>query len=620
METPKPSEPENQQKDSQFESNLEAQSEASTSTFGGNPKLWSILAPILIFVLAILVRIPGSSWGLPNNLHNQSYHPDEEVVWIMSQQIEPAKFDFTPGQYNYGTLYLSVLRIASDMVNAYGGGPKLENPETATPEQKSKALSEYVAKCHKAGRNLNILFGALTALIITLTVARYTNAFGGAIAGLAIAFSPAFVVHSRFQTTDVLATLLLAVAFWLALMPPRTETPKLAKLFGTQTKQYIWVGLAIGLSAGTKYTGILALAPLFVLWVFSEAGFHVKSKPNDIKPYLAAVVTAFLGFIVATPGVLLDTAAFLRDFQFELLHTSTGHGLLFVNTPKFTTDLANTMQGLGLPVTLLGIIGLGWACSKRDKGALGFLVFFILYFILIGRAQVHFMRYTFPLYLACAYGLGWAAWKGHMNGGIQRLWPVLAIFGLGNTILVSSGFTANMLGTDERDRIAKKLIQETEQNPNLSVGIVSDPWYWTPPFFPNSTITRMAGPQIYLGEMSSAKVNLVRYIPDNPDERFDWDKRLLTELKPDVVVFSNFEAGPVAKLVNANLDGIPKLIVDRFKDFHAELEKEYKLENFSTSNPIGLYQATYAYVEDMQYVQPIVYVWRKKSGENTSSE
>ena len=74
-------------------------------------------------MFALLWRLIGINWGLPNDLHAQSYHPDEPVNLLVAQQVDISKGDFEPGFYNYPTLYLTALRVVSDMTSAYTGAP-----------------------------------------------------------------------------------------------------------------------------------------------------------------------------------------------------------------------------------------------------------------------------------------------------------------------------------------------------------------------------------------------------------------------------------------------------------------------------------------------------------------
>ena len=47
-----------------------------------------------------------------------------------------------------------------------------------------------------------------------------------------------------------------------------------------------------------------------------------------------------------------------------------------------------------------------------------------------------------------------------------------------------------MTGTDPRDEAARYLKKEADSEPNLLVGLASDPWFWSPPLFPESTCLR----------------------------------------------------------------------------------------------------------------------------------
>ena len=118
-----------------------------------------------LVVLAFLIRLLGVGWGLPNALHNQSYHPDELVIWSYAQQIEPSKLHFDPGFYNYGTLYLTLLRVASDVVSAYSG---------------SEGWAA-IGQMHLAGRLLSVLFGAGTVWFVFQMLRRRTHLFGAAL-------------------------------------------------------------------------------------------------------------------------------------------------------------------------------------------------------------------------------------------------------------------------------------------------------------------------------------------------------------------------------------------------------------------------------------------------------
>src|SRR5437763_667705 len=74
---------------------------------------WTPWIGVAIFALSLGLRLIGITWGLPNALHYDSYHPDEPINWAASQRIDPAHLQFVPGFYNYGTFFLTASKIAS---------------------------------------------------------------------------------------------------------------------------------------------------------------------------------------------------------------------------------------------------------------------------------------------------------------------------------------------------------------------------------------------------------------------------------------------------------------------------------------------------------------------------
>ena len=540
--------------------------------------------PAILFLVALGLRLAGIGWGLPNDLHNQSYHPDEQVIWAYSQQIEPAKGKFTPGFYNYGTLYLTVLRVASDVVAGYGAAPKANDPQS---------MWSYMGACHLAGRWISALSGAAAVVFVFLMLRRFTNEFGAAAGALLLAFAPSFLVHSRFQTVDVFATILLAASFWFSLRVLDDVNP---------FKCALWAGAFAGLSAGTKYTGALALLPLIYV-VLARA--KSDGSAGLARTLGAAVGVFFFTFIVATPGALLESDKFLRDFKYEMLHTSTGHGLVFEGVGSgFLFHIGNLMQGVGPLGVLLGVGGLVWAVSRKAKWALALVAFALPYYFLIGRAEVLFMRYTFPLIVVLAVAFGWLVGEAHARKGKHIATAVGGILALGMALYIGLGFTAWMVQEEPRDKLAKEFKQR-----GGSVGIGTDPWFYTPPLIPDSAIMR-GQLALQVEEMRSATPPLVRFFPEDPAQRQDWDVRLLTELKPEYVVMSNLELAHVVRLSDTSGKYPP---VDAFKTFHAELEKLYEPLGQSTSGPIKVrYRAAMLLVEDMAYTRPVYWIWKRK--------
>lgn len=524
---------------------------------------------------------------------------------MYSQQVQPAVFDFTPGFYNYGTLYLTLLKVGTDVGAAYGGGGLDPNrPDEAWP---------LIGRSHMVGRIVSSFAGAGMALLILLALRRITNDLGAACGAGLIALSPAHVVHSRFQTVDILAAFLLTASayFALRLIPREVLSERLSPI-----RLAMLSGIFAGLSAGTKYTGILCLA---TLWVVAIG----VGGPNRWKLVLVGTGAAIVAFLATTPGILIETKAFMDGFLYETKHVKEGHGLIFEGTTSgFLYHLANLFFGAGLLLGLLGIAGMLAGVAKKHLWAIALAAFFVPYFLVIAGAEVKFIRYTFPLYLGLAVGFGWLIGSARNKGGVWHGVVALGLLGLGGVfgggLQSTAKFTAWMATPDPRDEAGTYLRRQKG-----SVGLVSDPWFYSPAIHPMLGRRLVYGPGMpFVGmapygeymdrvTLSMTTPSVVRYVPSTPDgvreiaARLDWDQRLLTDSKPDFVVYSSFE--------NEGLDRITRLekpspegraAVERAQSFMKRLNADYSLDRvFGPEMPM---------IHDMMYVQPTLWVWKRK--------
>jgi len=543
----------------------------------------------------------GIGWGLKNDLHNASYHPDETVNFAYSRAIAPEAGQFVPAQplphfYSYGTLYLTLLRIASDMTSTYTGPPKVKGDGFSWSDP-DRTDWDWVSRCDLAGRWISALAGAGTALICFLIMLRAFGPLAGIAAGLLVMFAPAHVMHSRFQTVDALATFLLAVSLYFAV--------KVAKEEKAGWKEAVWCAVFAGLSAGTKYTGILALLGLFV-------ALAVRKPPKAALMGLASVPIALLTFLLTTPGAALDSSNFLSDFSYEMAHTAEGHGLVFANTPNgFAYHLINLTIGIGPILAVLGLCGLTWAAFKKHRWAWVLLAFAVPYYISIGRAEVKFIRYSFPLYIGVACGFGYAMEACHRRGKWARTGVAVGILGLGGLpfggLATSFALTLGMMREDPRDAAAKYI-----KTAGHTVGITANNWFWTPALFPNSVEPLAVPEPVRLTQMALATPPVVFAVtPDgNPTE---WSPRLVTVLKPDVITFSSFQALPIFR--TTGVQGLPDDIrpsAEAGAKFMQTLQASYDKDRSFGGDILGGAAAEEFMPEDYLYTDPIVWVWKRK--------
>jgi hypothetical protein len=401
-------------------------------------------------------------------------------------------------------------------------------------------------------------------------------------------------------------------------------------------------GVFAGLSAGTKYTGVLALLTLVVAveLVRRKRGWPLAAS---LRLQAIAFASALVVFLVTTPGVLLDTGKFMKDFAYEMAHTATGHGLVFAGTgPVFFYHLGNLFSGMGLLIGILGIGGLVWAAVRREWWALAVLAFFLPYYLLIGRAEVKFLRYTFPLYVGVAAGFGYVIAETQRRESWRKAGVVFGILAVGGIdtggLMGSAKSTAWMAMEDPRDSAARFLKKEGP----VRVGYARDPWTWSVPIYKDATLPRMPMGPAYIGAIVQTAESLgvppgspnipfyaraalmeaatnpqpvLAYRPKvRPGELInpadlnykDFDETLVTVEKPDYFTLTSLEAGALDRLRGKSIsEGDVKNAVDQYTKFRTALEKDYSL--------VAAFGALAPSVEDMQYVQPQVHVWKRKT-------
>lgn len=561
----------------------------------------------LVIFVALVLRIAGMGWGLPNEQRFHSLHPDEPIVFSYSQTIDPVRLNFDPGFYNYGTLYLTMLRVASDMAEVYAGGDEIQTEQD---------VANYFRRGHLAGRWISVIFGALTAGLVVVALWGRTHPLGAYLGGMAMAFAPGHVIHSRFQTVDVVATFfVIAGLVWLVWRVGDIRSPQIE----ASSKAALWASLVsgalIGLSAGTKYSGIVAIAGVALILFFAY-------RRSAWRLIAFSALASLVAFLVSTPGAILNTSQFLQDVRFEMLHTSTGHGLVFAGTaPGFITQLANLVAGYGFLLLIFSIGGIVYALRERAYWTFGLLIFALITYILIGRAEVKFFRYAIPLIPVLTIMFGY--WLGEIHRRqvkAYRLWVMLGIIAIGGIGGGGASYaivaTAWMQDTDPRDSAGAWLREEV--GPTESVGLVKDPWFWSVTLYPQMA----AGPGMasledrerWLQESSDPRA--VLFAPMGFRSYEPWDPRLITELEPEWIAVTAFEIEGLDRLSRmSNPPEEYREVTERFIAFRDLLEARYEVPESARSN--YLIEAGPS-IHDLMYIRPQVWLWKKK-GTSTNS-
>ncbi|HOJ21262.1 MAG TPA: glycosyltransferase family 39 protein [Armatimonadota bacterium] len=604
---------------------------------------------LAIVIAGLGLRLIGIGWGLPNIDRYHSYHPDEALQVGATLRVDPLGGDFDPGFYNYGSLSFFLTRLAWEF--SEGISPSSREPWALSARlhlvgrlwtvffgtltlllvfdigrrliRNDRRLSRFTPPADASGASSEpplpeggVLRRATYSVLLTAAgrgpasetgVSYWRSELGARVAGLCaaglLAMAPAHVAHSHYFTVDI------GAAFWAT----AAVAAGLRLLEGPRIRDAILAGLCAGLAAATKYnTGLVLLAPLMAL-ALSYRGRLAEQGPlpaegaesacpplgkrvpfgrGFLVPALACIGTCAVAFLAGCPGVALNTAAFLRDFLFEAQHVRTGHGLVFVRTlPAWIYHITTSLRfGLGLPLLAIVLLAIAQAAKRRSPADLVVAAWVIPYYLLIGSAQVKFLRYTLPLLpmLAAWAGVLCADWLLNTKRSRWRALATSALVGIGFwTLGAAVSYDLFFASPDPRDRAAGAI--RSAVTPGATVALTTEPWFYTPPLVPWN-----GGPQTRIEFEAARESWPYQFLVGG------WSAERVARERPECFIASNLE--------EQIRDGV-RLGLPEAEQLVAILEREYRKEVFA---PVASWPGTLGpghAPEDWMYPAPTINVY-----------
>lgn len=548
----------------------------------------SILIILGIIGIAVILRICGIRWGLPNELHYYSYHPDENMVLAAATKVNILDGHFDPGFYNYGSFYIFIVSIGI-VIATLTGWVNLNWENLG-------ANIGQISNLYLTGRIAAVLMGIATIYFVYVLGRKAYGRRAGMLAALFMAILPIHVMHSKFMAVDVPSTMLATVALIFAI--------RLSE--GCRLRDYIFAGLFAGLAAGTKYNaGLVLIAPL-VMHLYA-------SKTNPIfrlfDPKLIGMAgCAVIGFIIGTPGVFINQPQFINDFMYEVNHARTGHGLVFTGTGSgYLFHLIHSLlPGMGLPILLLAIAGIIYALKKHKPADIAFFSLIAVYYLIIGAAQVRFARYTIfmlPVLTLFAARITIELYdrlseSKTPSAALSKALTTMLVLIIGYTMLYSISLNKVMTSRDTRDTSIAWIRENIPQG--ASIGLPAIPWYFTPPFYPEMGIPVRAEERL----QDAQDFTDYQLVLSSQDE---WDGEYLKRESPDYAVISEFEAIDRLRINDAAAIGYYKVLAD-----------DYNIKQTFTSRPrlFGIRMPIPVKLpHDMSYPSPEITIYARKGVE-----
>lgn len=527
------------------------------------------VAVILVTAIAAFLRVWGVNWGLPNSLHQLTYHPDEIFQVGAALRVDLLKLTLDPGFYNYPSGYINMGSFALRLASAYG-----------------MQIDKTLTGAYLVMRYLTVLTGVATVPFVYAAGAKFFGRISGILAALLIAIVPLHVVHSHFATVDVPATLWCTIALFCAAII----------LNKPSNWAYVIAGLSVGFAAGTKYNAALVVLPVIAAHFLCD-----RSERRHTRLVVMLVLCA-VGFFISTPGFLLWPDKYIAGLQFELHHAASGHGQVFLGRGPGWLDVVTNSLGYGQGVALLvmSLIAVGYSIMKHKREDIVLLAFLVPYFLLISFSSVRFARYAIPilppimiLTARMMGGLYFEA-KKHAPVALRYLWVAACAAVVLYTTAYSIGLDRLFVGEDPRDEAARWF--EANVTQGTSVAFPTVPWFYSPPLAPG--ITGAVGIENRYNLMSESKYKLMA----DPEE--EWNASIITKDKPQYVVMSDFEYQDPLRLHDKNARRFFNVLNENYKEVHVFRRR------------ITAFGIDFGWAEclphDLKYMSPTIRVYRRK--------
>ncbi|MFA5025530.1 MAG: glycosyltransferase family 39 protein [Candidatus Shapirobacteria bacterium] len=386
----------------------------------------SIFFLFFLFIIGLLLRTYGLNWD-----QNYHLHPDERMITMVTTDISVPQSSrlldiFSPDStlnpkfFAYGSLPIYLLKFSGYIFSHL-----------------DPLFSSY-DKINLLGRLISAIFDSSTIILVFLiTKQLFFSDKKALFASLFYTLSVLPIQLSHFYAVDTLLTFFICFTLYRIILFYRHPSLKNA----------ILIGISFGLSLATKISATVLIVA-FGISLFIEAllvlkreifvqkintfkktkiylssilnpKFWIKNKVFKLQKitlyFISTIIISFVTFIFFEPFALFDFPTFWKQINEQSVMTRNAfifpYTLQYVGSVPYIFHLKNILLwGLGVPfafTAFIGIIvtfkklfiGLTTPGNESSEGSqLIVFSFFIVYFLVVGRFDVKFMRYCLPLY------------------------------------------------------------------------------------------------------------------------------------------------------------------------------------------------------------------------------
>ena len=350
-----------------------------------------------------LVAAALRAWGLDYGFPQPWARPDEERwVRIALGLLE----DPDPRWFQWPTLHAYVLAA---LYWVWGQFRVLRGDYASWDAFLGTDVTAYPADLVLLGRMSSVAIGALVVPFTWKLGSRLAPRGAGLVAAalMAVSFGPVRDAHWAL----IEPLLLLGIVITLLLVVRALERPTVGR--------FVLAGLAAGLDASAKYSGVTLAAPIVAAALLARRreGGSLAGGLWD-RRLIAAGLATIAGFLAGSPFVLVSRAQFMAAMavrEWSYRDASFGTDVGFVHHLAFSLRHSH-----GLVLELAGLAGL-LVFGLRTAGRATIVVYGLATYLALGPARIVPMRYASSLAPCIVLGAAWLvlALAGRLRRGRQ---------------------------------------------------------------------------------------------------------------------------------------------------------------------------------------------------------
>ena len=349
---------------------------------------WGQLALLtLLMLFALLLRLYHLERWLP--IFFEEATPVRKAIEFWG--TAKGSFDFNPHFFNYPAFSFYIHFIIQAAVFAID----LLRGQVGSLVEFRRLLETELSFFILLARCTTVLFDLATIGVTYLLGRRLDGPRCGILAALFITFNYTHIREAQLVVVDVPLTFFTSLTFLFSL----------DILKRGRTRDYLKTGFSLGAAASVKYTVALMGSMLCVILLWKL--LHREEWKKALINLLGAGVVALLVFACLNPFILLDNAAFLKDFLYERQHMAIGHFVPIseANTPFYYLSFLWSALGIAGIAAVGGMVET-WRKRRPETGLLYWGCLF--YLVVISSWQMKAWSYTLPLF-PLAFVLGASA-------------------------------------------------------------------------------------------------------------------------------------------------------------------------------------------------------------------